>query len=79
MCRAECIVDEDITIRGETCSECGIILLFARVETHVLKEEQLARTHATHCIFCADTECVTCCRNVDLQELRKSLSRWPQA
>ena len=39
MRRAECVVDEDITVRGEPRRKGWVVLLFAGMESNILQQE----------------------------------------
>ena len=74
VCRAESIVDEDVGIRGELCRKGRIILLFARMEAHVLQQDEFAWPQTLHRIFGPHAECVPRGGNHHLQVMRESLS-----
>jgi hypothetical protein len=75
----ERIVHEDVAIRGESLGECRIVALLTSMEANILKEEQLARSQATHGIVGTNTKCITGRRHVHTNKLRESLSCGSQA
>jgi hypothetical protein len=75
----ECVVHEDVAIRGESLGERWIVALLAGMEANILKKEQLARSQATHGVVGTNTKCITSCRHIDANKLCESLSCGSQA
>jgi len=69
---AECIVHEDITIRGESLSKRWIVALLAGVEAHVLEQKKFARSQAANGIVGTNAKRVTGRWHIDANELRQS-------
>jgi hypothetical protein len=70
----ECIVYEDVTIRGESFRERWVIALFTSMETNVLEQQKLTWSQATHGIVGTNTKCITGRWHVDANKLGESLS-----
>ena len=51
MRRRKSVVDPDVAELGQRGDECGIVLLFARVEARVLQAEDVAGLHCGDRLF----------------------------
>jgi hypothetical protein len=70
---AECIVHEDIAIRGEPLRKGWIVALLTGVEANVLEEKEFARSQAANGIVGTNAERIASRWHIDANELCQSL------
>ena len=71
--RTECIVHEDIAIRGEPLRKRWIVALLTGVEAHVLEQKEFACTQTTNGVVGTNAERIASRRHIDANKLCQSL------